>query len=99
MLDVGQRVEFERHQVKRLQLICDYLVGAFEECIGLGIGCGHDYHLDTIELEEFLELNTSEFDSFVMKIDGGSWVVTEPGAIKGMSHSAAFFIWNNNQLE
>jgi hypothetical protein len=34
-----------------------------------------------------------------MKTDEGSWVVTEPGAIKGMSHGVAFFIQNNNQLE
>ena len=74
-------------------------MGAFKDCIGLGVGCGRNYCLDSIGLKEFLKLNSSEFGSFVMKTDKGSWVVTEPGAIKGMSHGAAFFIRNNNQLE
>jgi hypothetical protein len=99
MLDVSQRVEFDSHEVKQLELIGNYLVGVFEDCIGLGIGCGCDYCLDAVGLEEFLELNTSEFGSFIMKTDEGSWIVTEPGAIKGMSHSVAFFIQNNNQFE
>jgi hypothetical protein len=94
MLDVSQRVE-----LKRSKLICNYLVGALEDRIGLGIGCGRNCCLDTIGLEEFLELNTREFSSFIMKTDEGSWIVTEPGAIKGTSHGAAFFIWNNNQLK
>jgi hypothetical protein len=46
-----------------------------------------------------LKLDSSEFGSFVMKTDKGFCVVTEPGAIKGTSHSAAFFIQYNNQLE
>jgi hypothetical protein len=74
-------------------------MGAVKDCIGLGIGCGCDYCLDTVGLEEFLKLDSSEFGSFVMKTDKGSWVVTEPGAIEGTSHGAAFFIRNNNQLK
>jgi hypothetical protein len=46
-----------------------------------------------------LKFDSGEFGSFVMKTDKGSWVVTEPRAIKGMSHGAAFFIQNNNQLK
>jgi hypothetical protein len=100
MFDVSQRVKFDRHQAKGSELICNYLVGAFEDHIGLGIGCGHNYYLDTIELEGFLELDSGEFSSFViMKTDNGSWVATEPGAIEGTSHGAAFFIRNNNQLK
>jgi hypothetical protein len=72
---------------------------AFEDCIGLGIGCGCDYCFDTIGLMEFLKLNSGEFGSFVMKTDKGSWVAIEAGAIKGMSHGVAFFILNNNQLK
>jgi hypothetical protein len=41
---------------------------------------------------------TSEFGSLVMKTEKGSWVVTEPGAIKGTSHGVAF-VQNNNQLK
>jgi hypothetical protein len=74
-------------------------VGALEDRVGLGVGCGCDYCLDSIGLKEFLKLNSSEFSSFVMKTDKGSWVVTEPGAIEGTSHGAAFFIRNNNKLE
>jgi hypothetical protein len=62
-------------------------VCAFEDCIGLGVGCGHNYSLDSIGLKELLKLDSSEFGSFVMKTE------------KGTSHSAAFFIQNNNQLE
>jgi hypothetical protein len=82
-----------------LELIRDYLVGALKDCIGLGVGFGHNYCLDSIGLKEFLKLDSGEFSSFVMKTDEGSWVVTEPGAIEGLSHGAAFFIRNNNQLE
>jgi hypothetical protein len=71
-------------------------VCALKDCIGLGVGCGHDYCLDSIGLKEFLKLNSSEFSSFVMKIEKGSWIVTEPGAIKGMSHGVALFIHNKN---
>jgi hypothetical protein len=46
-----------------------------------------------------LKLNSGEFGSFVMKTDKGSWVMTEAGVIKGMSHGVAFFILNNNQLK
>jgi hypothetical protein len=99
MLDVSQRVKFGRYQVKGSELIRNYLVGALEDRIGLGVGCGRDYCLDSIGLEEFLKLDSHEFGSFVMKTDAGSWVVTEPGAIKGTSYSVAFFIRNNNQLE
>jgi hypothetical protein len=99
MLDVGQRGQFDGHQVKGSELIHDYLVGAFEDCIGLRVGCGRNYCLDSVGLKEFLKLNSCEFGSFVMKTDKRSWVATEPGAIEGMSHGAAFFIRNNNQLE
>jgi hypothetical protein len=99
MLDVSQGVEFNQHQAKGSELIRNYLVGALEDRIGLGVGCGHDYCLHSIGLKEFLKLNTSEFSSFIMKTDEGSWVPTEPGAIEGMSHGVAFFILNNNQLE
>jgi hypothetical protein len=74
-------------------------VGALKDCIGFGIGCGRDYCLDTVGLEELLEFNTSEFSSFIMKTDERSWIATEPGAIKGMSHGVGFFIRNNNQLK
>jgi hypothetical protein len=74
-------------------------VGAFEDCIGLGVGCGHDYCLDSVGLKEFLRLNSDDFSSFVIKTDKGSWVVTEPGAIEGTSHGVALFIRNNNQLK
>jgi hypothetical protein len=74
-------------------------VGAFKDCIGLVVGCGHDYCLDSIELKEFLKLDSSEFGSFVMKTGKESWVATEPGAIEGTSHGVAFFIRNNNQLK
>jgi hypothetical protein len=84
MLDVSQRVQFDGHQVKGSELIRDYLVGAFEDCIGLRVGCGCNYCLDSIGLKEFLKFNSCEFGSFVMK--------TEPGAIEGTSHGAAFFI-------
>jgi hypothetical protein len=99
MLDVGQRDKFDRHQAKGSELICDYLVGAFEDRMNLGMGCGCNYCLETVGLEEFLELNTSEFGSFIMKTDEGSWVATEPGVIEGTNHGVAFFIWNNNQLK
>jgi hypothetical protein len=99
MLDVGQRVQFDGHQAKGSELICDYLVGAFEDCIGLRVGCGRNYCFDSIGLKEFLKLNSCEFGSFVVKTDKRSWVATEPGAIEGTSHGAAFFIQNNNQLE
>ncbi len=92
--------EFDGHQVKGSELIRDYLVGAFEDCIGLRVRCGRNYCLDSVGLKEFLkELNSCEFGSFVVKTNKRSWVVTEPGAIKGTSHSAAFCIGNNNQLE
>jgi hypothetical protein len=74
-------------------------VGAFEDCIGLRVGCGRNYCLDSIGLKEFLKLNSCEFGSFVVKTNKRSWVVTEPGVIKGTSHGAAFFILNNNQLK
>jgi hypothetical protein len=74
-------------------------VGAFKDGIGLGVGNCCNYCLDSIGLKEFLKFDSGEFGSFVMKTDKGSWVVTEPGAIKGMSHGAAFFIQNNNQLK
>ncbi len=48
---------------------------------------------DSIGLKEFLKFNSCEFNSFVMKTDKRSWVVTEPGAIEGMRHGVAFFIW------
>ena len=99
MLDVGQRVQFDGHQAKGSELIRDYLVGAFEDCIGLRVGCGRNYCFDSIGLKEFLKLNSCEFGSFVVKTDKRSWVATEPGAIEGTSHGAAFFIRNNNQLE
>jgi hypothetical protein len=99
MLDVSQRVKFNRPQAKGSKLICNYLVGVLKDHIGLGIGCGRDYCLDSVGLKEFLKLYFGEFGSFVMKTDKGSWIVTEPGAIKGMSHGVAFFIWNNSQLE
>jgi hypothetical protein len=100
MLDVGQRVQFDGHQAKGSELIRDYLVGAFEDCIVLRVGCGRNYCFDSIGLKEFfLKLNSCEFGSFVMKTDKRSWVATESGAIEGTSHGAAFFIENNNQLE
>jgi hypothetical protein len=64
----------------------------FEDCIGLWVGGTCNYCLDSIRLNEFLKLNASEFGSLVMNKGEGSWVVTEPGAIEGMSHSVAFFI-------
>jgi hypothetical protein len=88
LLDVGQRVQFDGHQVKGLELIRDYLVGAFKDCIGWRVGCGHNYFFDSIGLKEFLKLNSCEFGSFVVKTDKRSWVVTEPGAIEGTSHGA-----------
>ncbi len=74
-------------------------LGVFKDSIGLRVGCGRKYCLDSVGLKEFLKLNAGEFGSFVMKTDKGSWVVTEPGAIEGANHGAAFFIRNNNQLE
>jgi hypothetical protein len=85
--------------VQGLELIRSYLVGVFEDSIGLRVGCGRKYCLDSVGLTEFLKRNAGEFGSFVMKTDKGSWVVTEPGEIEGANHSAAFFIRNNNQLE
>jgi hypothetical protein len=73
-VDVGQRVQFDGHQAKGLGLICDYLVGVLKDCIGLSVGCGHNYCLDSIGLKEFLKLNSCEFGSFVMKTDKRSWV-------------------------
>jgi hypothetical protein len=99
MLYIGQRVQFDGHQVKGLELIHGYLVGAFEDSIGLRVGCGRKYCLDSVGLKEFLKLDGGEFGSFVMKTDKGSWVATEPGAIKGANHGAAFFSGNNNQLK
>jgi hypothetical protein len=75
-------------------------VGAFEDCIGLRVGCGCNYCLNSVGLKEFLkELNSCEFGSFVVKTKKRSWVATETGAIKGMSHGVAFCIGNNNQLK
>jgi hypothetical protein len=58
-----------------LELICDDLVAAFEDCIGLGVGCGCDYCLDSVGLKEFSKLDSSDFGSFAMKKDKESWVV------------------------
>jgi hypothetical protein len=99
MLDIGQRVQFDGHQAKGSELILDYLLCVFEDGIGLGVGCGCNYCLDSVGLKEFLKFNSCEFGSFVVKTDKRSWVATEPGVIKGMSHGVAFFIGNNNQLE
>jgi hypothetical protein len=44
-------------------------VGAFEDCIGLRVGCGRNYCFDSIGLKEFLKLNSCEFGSFVVKRD------------------------------
>jgi hypothetical protein len=54
MLDVGQRVEFNGHQVMGSELICDNLLGVLEDCIGLRVGCGRNYCLDSVGLKEFL---------------------------------------------
>jgi hypothetical protein len=60
-------VHFDGHQAKGSELISDYLVGAFEDCIGLRVGCGRNYCFDSIGLKEFLKLNCCEFSSFVVK--------------------------------
>jgi hypothetical protein len=71
MLDVGQRVQFDGHQAKGSELICDYLLGAFEDCIGLRVGCGHNYCLDSIGLKEFLKFNSCEgkFQDYVVRLN------------------------------
>ncbi len=50
-------------------------MAAFEDCIGLGVGCGCDYCLDSVGLKEFSKLDSSDFGSFAMKTDKESWVV------------------------
>ena len=85
--------------MKGSELVCNYLMCAFEDCIGLWVGSTCNHCLNSIGLKEFLKLDSGEFGSLVMKTDEGSWVVTEPGVIKGTSHGAAFFIQNNNQLK
>jgi hypothetical protein len=97
MLDVGQRVQFDGHQAKGLVLICNYLVGAFEDCIGLRVGCGCNYYLDSIQLKEFLKFNSCKFSSFVMKTDKKSWVATEPGVIEGSHEPQCSFLYQKQQ--
>jgi hypothetical protein len=44
-----------------------------------------------------LKLDSGEFGSFVMKTDKGSWVATEPEAIKGISHALCGFLYPEQQ--
>jgi hypothetical protein len=43
--------------------VITWLVCAFKDCIGLGVGCGRDYCLDPVGLKEFLKLDSDEFGS------------------------------------
>ncbi len=83
--------------MKGSELVCNYFMHMFEDCIGLWVGGTCNHCLNSIGLKEFLKLDSGEFSSLVMKTDEGSWVVTEPQVMEGLSHGAAFFIRNNNQ--
>ena len=55
--------EFDGHQVKGSELVCNNLVCAFEDCIGLWVGGTCNHCLYSIGLKEFLKLNSGEFGS------------------------------------
>jgi hypothetical protein len=72
VLDVSKSLERNRHQLERAKLVRNDLVSSLENAVGLGIGRAGNPRSDAIGLEKFLEFQSSEFSSFVMKTDKGS---------------------------
>jgi len=98
LLDVGERLKRDSHQLERAKLVRDDLMSALENRVGLRIGGAGDARSDAVGLEKFLEFDAGEFSSLVVKADHGPGVSAEPGTVECTSNGTGLFVCNGEKF-